>query len=294
MAWLRKIGNKGLDILGWVLCRAVFFRTVFIMSLVRNDENFARFIKLFFQDKKVQDRFGVLIGSTMVGNTNLSVREAWLEQTLKSIPPGKKVLDAGAGELQYKRFCGHLDYTSQDFAQYDGKGNNHGLQTEAWDNSQLDVVSDITTIPVEDESFDAVMCIEVLEHIPDPAKAVKEFSRILKKGGTLILTAPFCSLTHFAPYHFSSGYNRYWYERILPEHGFSIQEITPNGNYFDYLAQEVRRLHFMNENYLDRNREEFELMAEWMLLKKLEEFSAHGGRSSELLNFGFHVKATKQ
>src|SRR3546814_3576831 len=58
-----------------------------------------------------------------------------------------------AGELQYKRFCTHLNYVSQDFAQYDGKGDGHGLQTDNWDNSLIDIVSDITEIPVANESF---------------------------------------------------------------------------------------------------------------------------------------------
>lgn len=66
----------------------------------------------------------------------------------------------------------------------------------------MNILSDITTILELDASFDAVKCIEVFEHIPEPVKAVKEFSRILKPGGILILTAPFCSLTHFAPYYF--------------------------------------------------------------------------------------------
>lgn len=35
-------------------------------------------------------------------------RDAWLERTLANIPPGQRMLDAGAGELQYKRFYAHL------------------------------------------------------------------------------------------------------------------------------------------------------------------------------------------
>jgi Methylase involved in ubiquinone/menaquinone biosynthesis len=52
------------------------------------------------------------------------------------------------------------------------------LQTGPWDNSKLDIVSDILSIPLPDHSVDAIMCTEVLEHIPDPLGAIKEFSRL--------------------------------------------------------------------------------------------------------------------
>jgi len=184
-----------------------------------------------------------------IGTTNQKTRENWLEKALKNISPGLKILDAGAGELQYKKFCEHLDYFSQDFGQYDGKGNTEGLQTKKWDNSKLDIISDITKIPVKDASFDAIMCVEVLEHIIEPIKTIEEFARLLKSDGKLIITAPFCSLTHFAPYHFYTGFNKYFYKEILEMNGFKILEITPNGNYYEYMAQEIRRLPSMIKNY---------------------------------------------
>lgn len=42
-------------------------------------------------------------------------RNEWIEKQLKSIPDGLRILDAGAGELRWKKFCSHLEYVSQDF-----------------------------------------------------------------------------------------------------------------------------------------------------------------------------------
>lgn len=174
--------------------------------------------------------------------TNEDNRQAWLRKALGAIPAGTRILDAGAGELRNRVWCGHLRYVSQDFCQYDGSGDGRGLQTGKWDTAKIDLVCDITAIPEPDASFGAILCSEVLEHVPDPMAAVAEFFRLLVPGGKLILTAPFASLTHFAPYHYASGFNRYWYEHHLPLRGFFIEELTPNGDWFAFCRQELMRL----------------------------------------------------
>jgi len=231
---------------------------------------------------------------TTVGTNNQSTREKWLEKILKQIPAGSRILDAGAGEKQYQRFCSHLDYVAQDFAQYDGKGNDTGLQMENWDQSDLDIISDITNIPEPEASFDVILCVEVLEHVPEPIKAIQEFARLLKPEGHLILTAPFCSLTHFAPYHYYTGYNRYFYEFHLPANGFKILDLQENGNYFEYLAQEIRRIPRMAECYAQRKPGVTEYLNMHLCLSMLERLSKNDLGSSEVLHFGCHVHAIKR
>ena len=176
-------------------------------------------------------------------NINELNRQKWLKKTLMDLPQGARILDAGAGELKNQKLCSHLHYTSQDFNQYTGGGGlAEGLQTGQWDTSCIDLVSDITAIPAPDASFDAILCSEVLEHVPEPTHALDEFLRLLKPGGTLILTAPFASLVHFAPYHYCTGFSRYWYEHHLINRGFKIKELTPNGDWFAYTEQEITRL----------------------------------------------------
>ena len=177
-----------------------------------------------------------------IGNRNLIDRQLWIKKTLINLPKGKRLLDAGAGEQQYRQYCSHLIYVCQDFGEYEGEGNKEGLQTGTWDTSKIDIVSDILEIPEPDASFDAILCTEVLEHIPEPITALIELHRLLKPGGELILTAPFASLTHFAPYHYYSGFNKYFYEHHLSKIGFSIIEISANGDYSAYVAQELIRI----------------------------------------------------
>lgn len=228
-----------------------------------------------------------------VGTKNKENRDKWIKEALEKIPRGKRILDAGAGELQYKKYCEHLNYVSQDFAQYNGIGNEKGLQKGSWDQSKLDIISEITNISEPENSFDVILCVEVFEHLPEPILAIKEFSRLLRKGGLLILTAPFCSLTHFAPYHFYTGFSRYFYEKFLVDYGFRIVELYENGSYFEYLGQELRRIYSVKKEYTNRNMHVLEKVAIRVVLAILQRFSKRDSCSKELLCFGYHVLAEK-
>ncbi|MDH3224487.1 MAG: methyltransferase domain-containing protein [Gemmatimonadota bacterium] len=61
--------------------------------------------------------------------------------------------------------------------------------------------ADVTDLPFDTCSFDAVICIHVLEHIPDDRKALKELHRVLKPGGWAVITVPidFSRPTHEDP-----------------------------------------------------------------------------------------------
>ena len=130
--------------------------------------------------------------------------------------------------------------------------------------------------------------------MPEPILAIKEFSRLLRPDGRLILTAPFCSLTHFSPYHFYTGFNRYFYETHLPAHGFKLIELESNGNFFEYLAQEIRRISYVAEFYTKRSPTILEKLALKITLRMLEKFSKYDKGSEELLHFGCHILAVKK
>lgn len=231
------------------------------------------------------------MGFRLIGNDASEVRINWVIQQLKGLPKGASILDAGAGERAFKNHCSHLEYVSQDFAQYDGGGK--GLQSGSWDNEGLDIVSDITAIPVGDASFDYILCTEVLEHVPDAVAAIREFSRILKPGGTLLTTAPFCSLTHFAPYHFS-GYNHYWWEHHLPKNGFAIETIESNGTWFSFVAQELRRSRTIGKHYGVRWLGLLTRILVLPVIFMLSLMERYDQGSDETLCFGYMILAKKQ
>lgn len=168
-------------------------------------------------------------------------RQSWLKEVISNLPEKARILDAGAGELKNRKYCTHLNYVSQDFCEYKGSSD-EGLHNEVWDTSKTDIVCDITDIPEPDSSFDIILCSEVLEHIPEPSHALDEFTRLLKPGGKLIITAPFSSNVHMAPYHFCSGFSKYWYEHHLPLRGFKIDTLKANGDWYAVLRQEISRL----------------------------------------------------
>lgn len=58
----------------------------------------------------------------------------------------------------------------------------------------------------------------------------------------LIVTAPFASNVHMAPYHYCTGFSRYWYEHHLAQRGFTIRELVANGDWYALLRQEILRL----------------------------------------------------
>ncbi|MBK9551256.1 MAG: hypothetical protein IPO45_03515 [Saprospiraceae bacterium] len=55
-----------------------------------------------------------------------------------------------------------MNYVSQDFGEYNGNGDGFGMQTGEWDQTRIDILCDIINIPVMDNSYDAIMCIEFL------------------------------------------------------------------------------------------------------------------------------------
>jgi SAM-dependent methyltransferase len=176
-----------------------------------------------------------LFKKSSVYNFNNIKRNEWIKKQAGSLSENSRVLDAGAGSCPYRSLFSHCDYKTQDFINLEDEQLSYGKY------GNIDYVCDISNIPVGDSSFDAVLCSEVLEHVPDPVSVIKEFARILKPGGKLILTAPLGSGLHQEPFHFYGGYTEFWYDKYLSEAGYGEIIVEANGGSLQACGQESMR-----------------------------------------------------
>jgi SAM-dependent methyltransferase len=96
-----------------------------------------------------------------------------------------RLLDAGCGEKPYEPL-----FASR-VAEY------VGLDTAP--HAHADLVGPIESIPAEDGSFDVVLCIQVLEHVQDPARTIRELHRVARPGGRVLLSTHGAMVYHPNP-----------------------------------------------------------------------------------------------
>lgn len=184
-------------------------------------------------------------GRSAIFSFNLVNRDRWVAQQALQLPSGSRVLDVGAGSCPYRKLFSHCAYHAQDFTGLQNEQLRHGGY------GQIDYVCDATSIPVSDGSFDAVLCTEMLEHVPDPLAVIRELARILRPGGKLLLTAPLGSGIHQEPHHYFGGFTPYWYQRHLADAGFGTISVQANAGSFKFFSQESIRFLLTTRPFVD-------------------------------------------
>ncbi len=172
---------------------------------------------------------------TMIANAyHVGLDWNWFIQEVNQVlQPGDKLLDAGAGECKWREHFPQAEYIGLDYKVGD----------PTWDFSQVMIEADLNDhIPMPDNSVDVVVSIQVLEHLSNPQQAVKEMTRVLKPGGHLFMTTPFCQHEHQQPYDFYR-YTQFGLQHLCGQAGLNVNYIKPMGGYFMLLREQLTHAH---------------------------------------------------
>lgn len=120
--------------------------------------------------------------------------------------------------------------------------------------AQIDIVGDALNPPFKDASFDTIVATQVLEHVEKPWIVVAQMARILRSGGTCIITVPFLVPYHAYPTDFFR-YTKEGMESLLKNEGFTIIESGGYGNTLSVFGEMVRLSHFSNSRKVSRIRQ---------------------------------------
>jgi SAM-dependent methyltransferase len=110
---------------------------------------------------------------------------AWLEQEAARGTGTYRLLDVGCGPKPYYPFF------AERASEYVG--------VDVVENPVAELRGSVEALPVEDASFDVVLCTQVLEHADDPAKAVREMHRVTAPGGRVLASTHGVQLYHPSP-----------------------------------------------------------------------------------------------
>ena len=122
------------------------------------------------------------------------------------------LLDIGCGSKPYQSLFSVDSYT--------------GLEIDSLlsrSSGKADYFYDGKHFPFSSSSFDSILCNQVLEHVFNPEDFLSEINRVMKRGATMILTAPFVWDEHEQPYDYAR-YSTFGLLSILQKHNFIVLE----------------------------------------------------------------------
>lgn len=148
------------------------------------------------------------------------------------LPAGRPltIVDVGCGAAPYRPFF------TRPHARYIG--------IDAGLASGIDVRGASSALPVRDAVADGVICTQVLEHVPDPARALREIGRILRRGGRAFVSTHGVYVWHGSPHDFWRWTREGLRREALDAHPFSRVRIESSGGGIATLA--VRLAVFLN------------------------------------------------
>lgn len=149
-------------------------------------------------------------------------------QWIRRTPPGGLVLEIGGGTAflrsTIEKAVPGVRYFSGDIAPTEATG----------------IVLDATALPLADASADAVLALEVLEHIEQPEQMISEVARVMRDDAIGIVTVPFMFGVHdFRDYH---RFTPLGFQTLLNAYGLELDEVRQRGGTFVAATGLVRTL----------------------------------------------------
>ena len=184
-----------------------------------------------FESNKDYTNF-LIIDQSEKNIDNFIIRSKILKAIEETLPNLKgSILDMGCGRMPYKP----LILANGRITNYIGLDLEMGVYA---DKKKPDLSWNGTKIPLEDDSVNNILAIEVFEHIPNPEIVLNEILRVLTPGGVFFFTIPFIWPLHDIPDD-EYRYTPFSFERHLKNSGFFNIDLKPLGGWDTALAQMI-------------------------------------------------------
>ena len=166
-----------------------------------------------------------------LANIGYTIRRFYIDKFylhhIAGLPRNTHILDMGGGAERKRGVF--------DVADFDVNVVSINLTTE----KKPHVQGDASKLPFKENIFDAVICSELLEHVPSPPAILGEMFRVLKPSGVIYCCVPFNYRIHGDPEDFGRYTDHYW--RIeLTNYGFENIDIEKQGLFWSVLAEMIR------------------------------------------------------
>lgn len=131
-----------------------------------------------------------------------------------------KVIDIGCGNDWIKtRLSPSIDYISVDYPETTSLGYS----------GNPDIYANAEYLPFSDGSVDAILLLDVLEHIENADRAVAESARVLRPGGRCLIHVPFMYPLHDEPFDYKR-WTKHGLVQLMTSHGFTDIDIIETSN----------------------------------------------------------------
>lgn len=157
-----------------------------------------------------------------------------------------KLIDIGCGRMPYRK---ELEPLVDSYI-----GVDHPKVSKLYKSDvKPEVLADAKKLPFQNNSFDIALLIQVLEHVDEPGKVIKEAARVLKPGGILIISVPFFYPLHDMPYDWGR-YSPTALKSFIDQASLRLVKIKTQGSFFEFWLQMlntflIKRINDMLNNF---------------------------------------------